>query len=336
MAFKILEDAGFVGRLRSVPETSHGPDVAWLRREIEKSEQDWKSTKDARGEKDKPLYKPKPRFPKTFKHLVYMVPNHSNPSGVTTSLEVRKELVKCARDVDALIMCDDVYDMLHWSSKPREDDSSAATSETVLPRIIDVDRYLPGGDEDGFGNAISNGTFSKICAPGVRCGWVEGTDKLAELIAQVGVTKSGGAACQMTSTFIDDLLTSGELKKHISSTLQPAYRERWLAMMSAIKKDLEPLGVTVKRSAMPEIAGGYFIWLFLPEALQGRAADVTKRCLDEESLIVSSGRSFQVPGDREGEFDSNIRLCFAWEAQTDLVEGVSRLAAVLQRMLSNQ
>lgn len=42
--------------------------------------------------------------------------------------------------------------------------------KAVVPRIVDIDSSLDGGSgraaSDGFGNAISNGSFSKIVGPG--------------------------------------------------------------------------------------------------------------------------------------------------------------------------
>jgi hypothetical protein len=103
------------------------------------------------------------------------------------SLSCREQLVRLARDFDALIICDDVYDFLWWETDRPKTVASApeATSgetlgvlKAVVPRLVDVDRVLDGGAEregaDGFGNVMSNGSFSKIVGPGVRTGWIEG------------------------------------------------------------------------------------------------------------------------------------------------------------------
>jgi DNA-binding transcriptional MocR family regulator len=103
------------------------------------------------------------------------------------SLRRRIELVRVAREFDALIITDDVYDFLQWPSS--RSPSTSSLDKAILPRIVDIDRYIDGGAEragaDGFGNAASNGSFSKICGPGLRTGWVEGTPKLAYGVSQV-------------------------------------------------------------------------------------------------------------------------------------------------------
>jgi len=111
------------------------------------------------------------------------------------TLRRRQALVRLAREFDALVITDDVYDFLQW---PLHSHESLETA--LLPRIVDVDNALDGGTEragaDGFGNVVSNGSFSKICGPGIGLGgWRELLDlhlvwrisKLMEFPASVAV-----------------------------------------------------------------------------------------------------------------------------------------------------
>ena len=95
------------------------------------------------------------------------------------SLRRREELVQIARDYGALIITDDVYDQLQWTITPFND---SLIEKATMPRLVDIDERLNDGTirpgADGFGNAVSNGSFSKVCGPGLRTGWVEGTEKL--------------------------------------------------------------------------------------------------------------------------------------------------------------
>ena len=119
--------------------------------------------------------------------MIYAVPTFSNPSGGCISLRRREQLVRLARQHDALIVTDDVYDQLQWPAKVAS--SPSYSKHAYLPRLVDVDRYLDGGaerdDASGFGNAVSNGSFSKIVGPGVSTGWMEGTPKAAWAVSQV-------------------------------------------------------------------------------------------------------------------------------------------------------
>lgn len=134
----------------------------------------------------------------------------------------------------------------------------------------------------------------------------------------------------MTSAVAADLLQTGSLQHHISNVLQPAYASRYRGMMSAIEQHLLPLGVWLPQTGR-ESVGGYFIWFALPRPLQ--AVDVTRRAQEQANLIVAQGALFEVPGDSaEITFPDCIRLCFAWEDEHKLAEGIERLAAVIREM----
>lgn len=208
LVFRIFEDAGFGSRMRAVPEDEDGIDIAYLRKEIEKSEEKARSEGNT-----SPRYKPDRERAKVYKHVVYCVPTFSNPSSRTMTLQRRRELVRLARDFDVLLVGDDVYDFLQWPADVSQGQVSSAKLATMkashLPRLVDIDRELDGGADrkgaDGFGNVMSNATFSKLAGPGkrsispstkayffgltllskgLRSGWIEGTAKFSYGVSQ--------------------------------------------------------------------------------------------------------------------------------------------------------
>lgn len=273
------------------------------------------------------------------------------------SLSDREDLVRLAREFDALIITDDVYDFLQWSSDSSK--SLAHPDQAVLPRIVDVDRYLDGGPKDDFGNAVSNGSFSKLIGPGTRTGWAEGTEKMAFGISQAyvfcpvasrhkrldhpvkstqtnqlarGSSRSGGAPSHLTATIIAQLFPTGAFAQFLASSLKPNYARRYHRLMGAIREHLLPLGISLPTT--PDVAGGYFIWLQLPAPL--RASELAAVALQQQQVKVATGNLFQVQGDPSAgpeDFNRGVRLCFAWEHEDRLEEGVRRLAEAVQNAL---
>ncbi|KAF7595627.1 hypothetical protein BBP40_005375 [Aspergillus hancockii] len=326
LACRIMDDAGFAGCLRAIPHNETGLDLTFFRQELIKAE------KEARAEKNyEPKYKPTRPWGKIYKHIIYATPTFSNPSTLTMSLSDREGLVQLAREFDALIITDDVYDFLQWSPDPEK--PLTQSDKARVPRVVDVDRYLDGGPKDEWGNAVSNGSFSKLIGPGVRTGWAESTEKFAYGLSQTGSSRSGGAPSQFSAAIVDQLFPTGHIQNHVDQELRPKYAERYHRLMSAVREYLLPLGVTLT-SASPEVVGGYFVWVQLPPPL--RASDLATVALLEYKVSVSAGNLFRVQGDPDtsrNDFDRNIRLCFAWEHEDKLVEGVRRLACAIRSAL---
>lgn len=252
------------------------------------------------------------------------------------STERRIELIKCARDFDALIIADDVYDFLQWHADPNNA-STDALAKASFPRLVDIDRYLDGGAQrdgaDGFGNTMSNGSFSKICGPGLRVGWCEGSPKFAYGVGQTGSSCSGGAPSQMASTFVDQLLRSGELQSHINYVLRKAYAQRYKTLVDAVEKQLCPLGATLPQRNR-DVVGGYFVWFTLPETIS--AEELAQRCQEEANVFIAPGSIFEVPGDDTVTFKHSIRLTFSWLELDEMEEGVRRIRTVLESMLKGE
>jgi DNA-binding transcriptional MocR family regulator len=269
---------------------------------------------------------------------------------------IREELIHLARKYDALIICDDVYDFVYWEAEPKSKGSGSQQPFTaILPRLVDLDRTIkPTPLPHSFGNVLSNGSFSKIVAPGVRTGWVQSaTPKLAQSISQAGVTRSGGAASNLTGTMLAHALRTKALENHICGNLHESYARRWRRLVSAVEEYLGPLGVIIaggkgnaidpqslafsssqsRETASGPVAGGFFIWLKLPTGLTDAA--VSARALRDANVALATETQCRLPvsDSRLTQAGRYIRLCFAFEPEEKLGEGVLRLKGVLENML---
>lgn len=343
LACPTFEDAGFEGRLRGVPEDEEGIDLEFLRREIEKldGETEGKANRKKRLKNEK-------NYPKLYRHVIYCVPTFSNPSAKTMSLRRRRELVLLARKFDALIVADDVYDFLRWAAH------GSTTSTPFLgnppPRLIDIDRQIDS-PPSSYGNTLSNGTFSKLVAPGCRCSWVEASPDFIEALSTVGYTRSGGAGSQMSSVIIERLLSSGELDKHMEEVLIPTYRRRATAMINAIEKELVPLGVRVEvgkgwvvedgkhdNSTQSlgdiELQGGFFTYLVFPSRYPP-AEQISRIARSKYALKFAAVHLMVVKGD-EGSLkrvdERGCRLSWSWHSERTIERGVKRLGKLLKSL----
>lgn len=177
LACPVFEDCGYARKMRGVPEDDQGIDLAFLRAALAQAEAE---TAEGSGKPDKPQFKTAANgYEKIYKHVIYLVPTFSNPSGKTMSLQHRYNLVRLAIEHDALIISDDVYDFLYWPKEQGIVDPGAKLR--IPPRLVDINREI---DPDSkWGNTMSNGSFSKIVAPGVRVSWAEATAAFATFLA---------------------------------------------------------------------------------------------------------------------------------------------------------
>jgi 2-aminoadipate transaminase len=224
--------------------------------------------------------------------LLYLMPNHQNPSGVTLASDRRRPLLEAAAGAGVPVLADEAY--LHLRYDPGEP-APLAAADPAAP-ILTV------------------GTFSKTIAPGLRVAWIAApapvADRLA-LLKQVTDLHSGS----FTQRLVHRYLAAGHLPAQVAS-LRAAYREKRDAFLLALGRRLSG------QATWTRPAGGMFLLLRLPH---GRSASaLLPRALDCGVAYVPGQPFF--PG---GGGEETMRLNFVSPVLADIDEGVARLATAV-------
>ena len=144
---------------------------------------------------------------------------------------------------------------------------------------------------------------------------------------------SGGAPGQFSSVLIEHVLRTGRLREHIHELLIPTYQVRSEVMRKAVNQVLSPLGVRIitesKDKEAGSIFGGFFLFILLPVGL--KADDVAAIALEEYNLQILSGLNMTVNRSKSPPpfVERGMRLCWAWEEEEQIRDGIDRLKTVL-------
>ena len=114
---------------------------------------------------------------------------------------------------------------------------------------------------------MSIGSFSKALAPGLRLGWLVGSEEAIQRCVNCGTTQMGGGANPFAAHIVAEYCRSGYWQEHIAR-VRSLYKMRRDVALAALDKYM-PAGV---RWTHP--AGGFFIWLTLPRDVFAQADQV--------------------------------------------------------------
>lgn len=109
--------------------------------------------------------------------VLYTIPTGQNPTGGTLSAEKRRELYSVCQKHDILILEDEPYYFLQmqpYHPDAQEEPLPKTATEfisTLVPSILSMDTD---------GRVIRLDSFSKVIAPGARCGWLTGSTQMME------------------------------------------------------------------------------------------------------------------------------------------------------------
>jgi 2-aminoadipate transaminase len=226
--------------------------------------------------------------------LLYSIPDHQNPTGLTLAADRRAALVEVCRRHGVLIVEDVAYRELGFDDQP-------------LPSLLSL----------GPDVVVQIGTFSKTFFPGVRLGWAAGP---AALISQLVNAKQFGDQCAgaLGQRLVEEYMRGGHLDRQLIAS-RAIYAERAAATMAALEAHMPP-GVTWTTPR-----GGFFSWVTLPEG--GDAVALASKALAAGVAIVPGGPFH--PGTAPDRGRRDLRLSFSRVDPTDITTGITRLASAI-------
>jgi 2-aminoadipate transaminase len=223
--------------------------------------------------------------------LLYTIPDHQNPAGVSMSTERRALLVELARRHGFLIVEDVAYRELGF------DGDALPSLWSLAPDVV-----------------VQLGTTSKTFFPGVRLGWAAApADVSAQLVAAKQNTDQCASA--LAQRLFEEYVRRGWIDEQLVQS-RALYKRKCARTLAALDEHM-PAGVQWTRAH-----GGFFSWLTLPDG--GDAVDLAKRAVDAGVGIVP-GSLFYADG-RGGD---NVRLSFSLVDETLIDTGIERLAALV-------
>jgi 2-aminoadipate transaminase len=224
--------------------------------------------------------------------LIYVIPDHQNPTGHSLSTERRRALVELCRHYGVLCIEDVAYRELSF------DGSTRPSLWSLGPDVV-----------------LQIGTFSKIFFPGVRLGWAIGP---GEVVSVMTAAKQNSDQCAgaLGQRLLESFLATGQFEAHLKHA-RGIYSERGAAMVAALEEHAGS-GLSFTRPS-----GGFFVWLTAPAGVDTEALcpEASRR-----GVAYVPGRPFYV----DGRGRSEIRLSFSRASEQEIAEGIARLAPLLQ------
>ena len=222
--------------------------------------------------------------------LVYTIPDHQNPAGVSLTLSRRTQLVELAGRYGFLIVEDVAYRELGFF------DETLPSLWSLAPDVV-----------------VQTGTTSKTLFPGVRLGWAVGpADISARLVsAKQNTDQCAGALGQR---LFEESVRRGWMDDQVVRS-RALYRSKCDRLLAALERSL-PDG-----SAWTRPQGGFFTWLTLPGA---DSVQIARRAAEQGVGVVPGTLFFP-----DGRGADTMRLAYSMVDIAQIDEGIARLGSLL-------
>jgi GntR family transcriptional regulator of abcA and norABC len=225
--------------------------------------------------------------------ILYTIPSFHNPTGIVMSAKRRRELFKFCIDNRLPVIEDDAYGDIWLEEEPP--------------------KPLKSLDEHGM--IIYLGTISKALAPGLRIGWIVGSESIVNRLGDVKMQTDYGASS--VSQWILKELLSNEYYEQYLKEMRIELKSRRDLMVSALDKYFKELAVW----EIPK--GGFYIWLILKR-------DVSMEKLFQVAL--KQGILLNPGGIYDFKKNNALRLSFSYIDKKDIMDNIKKLSDAVRNL----
>jgi len=227
--------------------------------------------------------------------LLYTIPDHQNPTGLSMAADRRAELVDLARRYHFLILEDVAYRELGF------EDTAPPSLWSEAPDVV-----------------VQAGTFSKTFFPGVRLGWAAGPP---EIITQLITAKQNSDQCSgaLGQRMLEEYGRGGHLDRQLVES-RALYARRAALMNEALRAHM-PDGTT-----WTSPRGGFFTWVTAPDGVDTVALSPAASA---RKVAYVPGQPFY-PGQGGA---TQMRLAYSRVSDELIDEGARRLGDLVRTAL---
>lgn len=227
--------------------------------------------------------------------VLYTIPDHQNPTGLSMAADRRAELVDLARRYHFLILEDVAYRELGF------EDTAPPSLWSQAPDVV-----------------VQAGTFSKTFFPGVRLGWAAGP---SEIITQLVTAKQNSDQCSgaLGQRMLEEYGRGGHLDRQLVES-RALYARRAALMNEALLAHM-PDGTT-----WTSPRGGFFTWVTAPDGVDTVALSPAASA---RKVAYVPGQPFY-PGQGGA---TQMRLAYSRVSDELIDEGARRLGDLVRTAL---
>lgn len=227
--------------------------------------------------------------------VLYTIPDHQNPTGLSMAADRRAELVDLARRYHFLILEDVAYRELGF------EDTAPPSLWSQAPDVV-----------------VQAGTFSKTFFPGVRLGWAAGP---SEIITQLVTAKQNSDQCSgaLGQRMLEEYGRGGHLDRQLVES-RALYARRAALMNEALLAHM-PDGTT-----WTSPRGGFFTWVTAPDGVDTMALSPAASA---RKVAYVPGQPFY-PGQGGA---TQMRLAYSRVSDELIDEGARRLGDLVRTAL---